>query len=142
MKGIDDFIISFYHLIACWMQGLRLLIVSCPPPPPPSPPAFWKGGNEVSKQLGNGGGGGGADYWEMRNAKILNGVEKKIGKSSVASMRFFHFRFLIFIYHCNVASRRNLGTMVSAGGLVYFPQHQQNWFVFFCTLSALSFSAV
>ena len=122
MKGIDDFIISFYHLIACWMQGLRLLIVSCPPPP--SPLAFWKGGNEVSKQLGIGGGGGGADYWEMRNAKILNGVEKKIGKSSVASMRFFHFRFLIFIYHCNVASRRNLGTMVSAGGLVYFPQHQ------------------
>ena len=141
MKGIDDFIISFYHLIACWMQGLRLLIVSCPPPPPHPPLLFER---EGMKFLNNWvmGGGGGADYWEMRNAKILNGVEKKIGKSSVASMRFFHFRFLIFIYHCNVASRRNLGTMVSAGGLVYFPQHQQNWFVFFCTLSALSFSAV
>ena len=141
MKGIDDFIISFYHLIACWMQGLRLLIVSCPPPPP-SPPCFLKGREWSYETPGWWGGGGGADYWEMRNAKILNGVEKKIGKSSVASMRFFHFRFLIFIYHCNVASRRNLGTMVSAGGLVYFPQHQQNWFVFFCTLSALSFSAV
>ena len=68
MKGIDDFIISFYHLIACWMQGLRLLIVSCPPPPP-TPHAFWKGGNEVSKQLGNGGGRGG---WLLRNEKCEN----------------------------------------------------------------------
>ena len=45
---------------------------------------------------------------------------------------------LIYLYTFSVASKRNLGTTFSAGGLVYFHQYQQNFIDLYMELLTFS----
>ena len=63
--------------------------------------------------------------WHFHTPKTLNQHAVQGGYLSIAINLLKHALF-------SVASRRNLWATLSAGGLVYFPQYQQNFIDFYC----------